>query len=222
MLAVTLPIVAAILAIAATVLAFIFIVPEKKRPSLNKPLQILHDVLNFKFLIIEKIMQALYIFSNAFVLIYGVFSLFSFSESYDYDWYSGEVETSLQWNGWVGFLIILLGPIILRISYELIMMTILLIKNVTQINNKLKNQNESSDSTSLFDTPKVEFSRPKAPAQPAAPTYPTYPAQPVNAVPAQPVPAQPVNAAPAQTVSANFCVTCGAPTVDGHCPNGHQ
>ena len=68
-------IVALILAIVATVLAFIFIVPEKKRAKLNKFGQFWHDALNFKFLIVEKILQALYIFFTAFVLLSGFFTL---------------------------------------------------------------------------------------------------------------------------------------------------
>lgn len=58
----TLMIIALLLAIAATVLAFIFIVPEKKRDKLGKFGKFLHDTCNFKYLIIEKILQALYIF----------------------------------------------------------------------------------------------------------------------------------------------------------------
>ena len=44
-----------ILAVAATVLAFIFIIPSKKREKLGGFFRFLHDVFNFKFLIIEKI-----------------------------------------------------------------------------------------------------------------------------------------------------------------------
>ena len=55
-----------ILAVAATVLAFIFLVPEKKYSRLNAFGKFMHKTLNFKYLIIEKILQALYIFSTAF------------------------------------------------------------------------------------------------------------------------------------------------------------
>ena len=57
---------AIILAIAATVLAFIFIVPEKKREKLNAFGKFLHDTCNFKYLVVEKLLQALYIFLTAY------------------------------------------------------------------------------------------------------------------------------------------------------------
>ena len=70
-------IVAVVLAIAATVLAFIFVVPEKRREKLNAFGKFLHDLCTFKFLVVEKILQALYIFSTAFIVLYGVLQLFN-------------------------------------------------------------------------------------------------------------------------------------------------
>ena len=57
-------IIGAILAIAATILTFIFILPEKKRPSLNKFFQVVADIFNFKALFIEKILKFLYILAT--------------------------------------------------------------------------------------------------------------------------------------------------------------
>lgn len=126
---------AIIFAIAATVLAYIFIIPEKKRAKLNGIGKLLHDICNFKFMIIEKIFQCLYVFATAFVITQGFFNLFSFD-------YRGD------WIGYYGFLIMILGPIFVRITYELVMLALIAVKNIIQINNKLKNQNEEgSDST---------------------------------------------------------------------------
>ena len=61
-------IIATILAIAATVVAFVMIVPESKREKLGRFGKFLHDAVNFKFLIVEKILQALYIFVTAYVI----------------------------------------------------------------------------------------------------------------------------------------------------------
>ena len=47
-----------------TILAYKYIVPEKKRANLNKLGQFLNDVFNFKFLIVEKILQFLYVLST--------------------------------------------------------------------------------------------------------------------------------------------------------------
>ena len=126
---------AIVLAIAATVLAFIFIVPEKKRSSFNDILKFVYDALNFKFLFIEKILQALYIFNTVFVILFGFFMLFYVEDSY---W------VGTKWYGLEGILLMVLGPIAIRIVYESFMLIILLVKNVIQINNKLKNANEDA------------------------------------------------------------------------------
>lgn len=74
--------IALVLAITATVLAFVFIVPEKRREKLGAFGKFLHDACTFKFLLVEKILQGLYIFSTAFVVLYGVFLLFYVEYSY--------------------------------------------------------------------------------------------------------------------------------------------
>ena len=71
-------IIAAVLAVGATIAAFIFLLPEAKRPKLNKFLGTVSDILNFKTLFIEKILKALYVFATAFALIFGFLMLFSF------------------------------------------------------------------------------------------------------------------------------------------------
>ena len=77
----TLSIVALVLAIVVTVLAFIFIVPEKRRKKMGKFGKFLHDAVNFKFLIVEKILQALYIFVTAYLILCGFFMLFMAPET---------------------------------------------------------------------------------------------------------------------------------------------
>ncbi len=133
----TLGIIAILLAIIATVLAFIFIVPAKRREKMGKFGKFLHDACNFKFLIVEKILQALYIFFTALVILVGFFMLFCS------DW-SG-------WTGGKGILLMILGPIAVRLSYELVMMAVLAVKNIISINSKLRNQNEGAAGTDIFD-----------------------------------------------------------------------
>lgn len=132
----TFSVIALILSIVAVVLAFIFIVPEKKRAKLNKFGQFLHDTFNFKYLIVEKILQALYIFLTAYVFILGFLMLFYVQESY---------YGSGRWMGGYGILVMILGPIAVRLIYELLMMAVLVVKNVISINNKLKGQNDGND-----------------------------------------------------------------------------
>ena len=187
-----------ILAIAATVLAFIFIVPDKKREKLNKFGKFLHDTLNFKYLIVEKILQALYIFLTAFVILYGFLLLFRV-ETYN-NYYSG--YSSSHWFGGYGIALMLLGPISVRLVYELLMMVILLVKNVIGINNKLKNQNEGKSEVSPFAAPDLTVFK----STPAAPAQNT--AYPQNAQPTVP------------QVESAYCPTCGALVPKGtFCPN---
>lgn len=158
-------ILAAITALAAAILAFIFILPEKRRVKLNQFGKFLHDLCNFKFLIIEKILQFCYVLATAFSIAAGFFMLFAVEEHY-YGYYG---YASSEWVGYYGFLVIILGPIAVRIAYELMMMALLAVKNIIQINNKLKNQNEDSADADPFATPNVTEYIPQQ--QPVANTF---------------------------------------------------
>lgn len=133
MLGVIFTIVALVLALAATVLAFIFIVPEKKAAGFNKFLKFVHDLLNFKFFFIEKIVQALYIFSTAYVALFGFLQLFNFSTRLTY--YG---LPTIQWHGGSGFLYLILGPVVVRVVYELSMLFLSLVRNVIELNKTAK------------------------------------------------------------------------------------
>lgn len=206
-------IIATILAIIATVAAFILIVPESKREKLGRFGKFLHDAVNFKFLIVEKILQALYIFVTAYVILCGFFMLFMAPETW----------TGRHWLGGYGILLMVLGPIVVRMCYELLMMVILLVKNVISINRKLKNQNGSNVDTDLFAVPDLHRTQPAKPVAPATPAAPAAPAQ--RSTPFQPTeqaaPFQPAEqAAPA---APSFCTRCGAHLDEnGHCPNCDQ
>lgn len=130
--------IAAIATIVFTILAYKRIVPEKKRAGLNKLGQFLHDVFNFKFLIIEKILQFFYVLSTIACVCFGLSMLLGI-DIYHSDYFD---KTYTEWYGIYGILIALLGPIAVRLSFEVIMMGLLLIKNVIQINKKLKSQVE--------------------------------------------------------------------------------
>lgn len=160
----TLTILAAIASLVATVLAFIFIVPDKKRARLNSFGKFLHDTFNFKYLIVEKILQALYIFATVSVFFSGFFMLFYVQPGYDYGW---GYSSPSRWYGGYGLLVMILGPIAVRLAYEFIMMAILLIKNVIQINNKLKGDDSAAKADIFASAPKI-----KVPQKPAIVTCP--------------------------------------------------
>lgn len=183
-----LSVIATVLAIVVTVLAFIFIVPEKRREKLNAFGKFLHDTCNFKYLVVEKILQALYIFATAAVILNGFFMLFTVAFG--------------TWLGGYGILVMILGPIVVRLVYELLMMLIILIKNVISINNKLKNQNGNETSADVFAAPDISEVREAIKQQAEAKKAETA--------------AEEKPAAPA----AKFCIKCGAKLDEnGNCPN---
>ena len=221
-------IIAVVLAIAATVLAFIFVVPEKRREKLNAFGKFLHDLCSFKFLVVEKILQALYIFSTAFIILYGVLQLFNVQR----DYWTG----ASRWMGGTGLLCIIVGPIAVRLSYELMMMAILLVKNVISINRKLADETGSAGGD-VFAAPDVEELKkaiqrkepqpqPQPPVQPQSPyqqPHPPYQPQPQPPLHSQPEPQpqppvqpQPVWEEPARP--AQFCRECGSRLENGVCP----
>ncbi len=135
---------AIILSIAAAIAIAILIAPENKRGQLQGFAGWLNDLFNFRTLFLEKIFKFLYILNTCFCIIGGVFVMFSAVDA------GGEMAL-------IGLGMIVVGPIIIRILYESLMMFILLVKNTIQINNKLGNKGTA----------------PAAPtyAAPAAPNY---------------------------------------------------
>ena len=205
MLNLILTLVAVMLALIATILAFIFIIPEKRRARLGGFGRFMHDFLNFKFLVIEKIIQFCYVLATALTFFGGFAALFSFERSYSFDYYSGTYATGSRWIGYYGFIIMILGPIVVRLVYELMMMAIIAVKNIIQINNKLKNQNETA--------PKASRQAPTAYAQPSPEFFTTGFTAPIPEPVQTPAP-EPVKAQP------KFCFKCGSPVnEDGSCPN---
>lgn len=140
-------ILALILTIAATIASFILVIPEKKRSGLNKFFQVLHDIFNFKQLFLEAILKALYVFMTFFCIFGGFFMLFGYS----YEGWGGSyhINTFPQ-----GLMLMILGPIVVRLIFEASMMFVLLVKNVIQINKKLSGKQEGEE-VAVPEAPKV-------------------------------------------------------------------
>lgn len=141
---------------------------------------------------VEKILQALYIFNTAAVIIFGVLMLFRT----EYNYWTGD----RIWMGGYGLLIIILGPIAIRLSYELMMMAILLLKNVISINHKLADQT-GNGSGDVFAAPNMQEMKEALRQRREA-------AQAAQAA-----------AQAAQSQPANFCGQCGAKLENGVCPH---
>lgn len=114
--------------IAAIVLLYIKVLPKSKDGNLNnKFLQFLHDYFHFKKLYIEAALKFLFICASVFVITIGFFLMFAHVSYWGYS----------QSYFLPGLLLVVLGPIALRISYEMLMMAILLVQNVIDINSKM-------------------------------------------------------------------------------------
>lgn len=127
-------IIACIAAVVVAILSFIFLLPEKKRPTLNKFLTAVADIFNFKSLLLEKILKFFYILLTIFSIVLGFFMLFM-----------QEFGQSLALPG---LLIMIIAPIAIRIIFESSMLFIVLVKNTIEINKKLDSNNALCASSS--------------------------------------------------------------------------
>lgn len=173
----------------------IFFLPEKRRAGLGKALKAIHDFLNFKAFIIEKIFQFLYLTLSIAMVFVGIYALTEGADE--------------------GLLIAILGPVAVRILYEGIMLVIVLVKNVIQINRKLP-ENPKEEAASAAPT------APAVSVPPAAPAYESYTYQAPVADPFAPGKAEEPVAVPAAAEAQNlhFCTMCGAQYDKslGNCP----
>lgn len=108
----------------------------------------LYDFVHFRILTIEAIMKITYLFAAISVTL-----------------------TSFLWfeSGLLGLLLcplqIILGNVITRIAYEFALMLIIITRNTTDINAKLKNEN-GDEAKNIFDTKLPSFEKKVAPAAP--------------------------------------------------------
>lgn len=109
-------IIAFVIAIAAGIMIYFMFVKNEKKVNAN--LQKLKNILDFKTMLIEPILKIVYIICTVFII------LFSF----------GLISTSF-----ISFLLtLILGPIIIRIVYELALINVMIWKNTKEINESLK------------------------------------------------------------------------------------
>ncbi len=99
-------------------ICFYFLYLKNDTKTDNKFLNWLKDFFNFKKMLIEDLLKVVYVISTIFI------TLFSFA---------------LIGSNFLGFLVMLiLGNVILRLSFEGILLAIMIWKNTTEINKKMK------------------------------------------------------------------------------------
>lgn len=112
-------VIAFIIAIAAGIMIYFMFVKDNK--PVSEKLQKLKDLLDFKTMLIEPILKIVYIIATVFIILFS-FGLISLN--------------------FVSFLMVLiLGPIAIRIVYELMMINIMIWKNAKEINDNIKAKN---------------------------------------------------------------------------------
>ena len=131
----------------ATVLIGILVVPNRaaKKGGIGSAL---HNIVNFKGLLIEKIIKYLYIFTTVFSIAASIYLIFK--------------------NPLTGIISLIVTPIALRLTFELLMMFILLVTNVIEIRRHLTDRPDNGTAPfSAYQQPPVQ--------QPyAAPQTPNY------------------------------------------------
>lgn len=112
-------VIAFVIAIAAGIMIYFMFVKDNK--PVSEKLQKLKDLLDFKTMLIEPILKIVYIIATVFIILFS-FGLISLN--------------------FVSFLMVLiLGPIAIRIVYELMMINIMIWKNTKEINDNIKAKN---------------------------------------------------------------------------------
>ena len=106
-----------LLAIVAAVLICVFVLPRKRRARLTGFLAKVHEFVNFNVLIIEKLLKVLYILCTCVAVFFGIFVLFAV-------------------NALSGLLIIVVGAVLIRVSYEITMLLVIGVNSLIQINKK--------------------------------------------------------------------------------------
>lgn len=130
----TLIIIGIVLAVAATIFICVRVLPKKYDGRLDsKFLQFLHDFFNFKTFYIEALTKFIFVLLTCLCIFVGFLLMFGKFEYYGYFGMTFTQSTFLYGLG-----IMLLGPLVLRVTYEFVMMVILLVQNVIDINRKMK------------------------------------------------------------------------------------
>lgn len=139
-----------ILAIIAVIVLCFYVLPEKKDGKLSPFFQYVHEICNLKKLYIGIILKVLYVLATCIFIFTGIglIVVSLISPSNGYGGYS-----FVNFPFFYGLVIMVIGPIIARVSYELLMLFVRLVKNTTEIRKRLeqaqKEQNASENEETL-------------------------------------------------------------------------
>jgi len=124
--------------IAIFMTVYIYCKMHRRKTGGSKPSafsRFLYDFFHFKKLYLEEILRFTYTLSTAACIAVGAMLLIGYKETLHYA--HGNMSAITESTFWNGIILMIAGPVALRIGYELIMMVFLLVKNVMEINHKL-------------------------------------------------------------------------------------
>lgn len=124
------------LSVIIAIALYIFILPDSKRSSLNKVLRVIHDFLKIKTLMIENIFRFVYVVAVIFSILFGFYYLFTESAA--------------------GLLIIIFGPFVCRIVFEIMLLAVILVREVMEINSRLKRMENGDNPAEATSTTSEE------------------------------------------------------------------
>ena len=177
----TCAIVGSICALVATILLYIFVFPKSREGCLNRFFKTVKKLLGSGYLLIEKVAKFIYVLQTMGCIFFGFWLLFAVEKHYYYGGYNSyyryytDSYTESEWVGFRGLIVMIAGPIICRLIYELFIMIIMLIKNVMDIRNKLVGESEQAafgggvinDAAVINTAPKAPRPAANAPVSPA-------------------------------------------------------
>lgn len=117
-----------ILGVVFTILAFIFVIPEKRRAQNSGFLKKMGELFSVEYLLTEKINKFVYVLTSIGCITTGFCLIFAKHASFG-----------------TGIAVMIGGPIVARIIYEYMMLFVILTKNTMQINAQLKGDYSEPD-----------------------------------------------------------------------------
>ncbi len=137
-----------IIAIVLSAILYLKVLPARFDGTFKKRgLQFLHDYFTFKELYLETVLKVVFtIASIAFITVGllgatlgNIIDLFgNIAEAFEFGYFGEWIWDAFVSNFFGGIIFAVAGPLALRLAYEIILMFVLLVKNVIEINNKLK------------------------------------------------------------------------------------
>lgn len=147
-----------VIAVVLTALLAVLVLPKHKDGKLPSFFQLLFDAFTPKTLLLEKILQVLNVFFSLVAVLLGLALIFQ----------GLFTNTTLLM---MGLLLLLLGPLLCRVGYELILLRIMQVKATREINRKLsflvpEGAAQAAEEEDLTKEPEAEAPAAKTPTEP--------------------------------------------------------